>query len=125
MIKKDLIYRVSEEHNLPLVTAQAYVDTVLETLYGCILDCDEISLYGFGRFEKYVRKGRNRTLPNGEHIYNHPKLFVKFIPSRVMEQAIADGSTSQDHKEHIEGVRDERRKAYFAMINKREEQEEG
>ena len=88
MNKGDLINEVAQVLNTKQ-EAQAAVDCVLSSITEALKKKDTVTLIGFGTFkvaQRNARKGRNPQ--TGEEITIKAKNVTKFVPGKVLKDAV-------------------------------------
>ncbi|MEA3361523.1 MAG: HU family DNA-binding protein [Thermodesulfobacteriota bacterium] len=88
MNKGDLINEVAQVLNTKK-EAQAAVDCVLSSITEALKKKDTVTLIGFGTFkvaQRNARKGRNPQ--TGEEITIKAKNVTKFVPGKVLKDAV-------------------------------------
>ena len=89
MNKNDLIDVVIEEHDVTKTFARDLVDTVFRSIGDAAQNGEEVSIFGFGKFqvaERGARKGRNPY--TGEAIKIAASKRLKFSPARAMKTSL-------------------------------------
>ena len=89
MNKNDLVDSLVEEHDLTRTFARDLVDSVFSTIADAARNGEEVSIFGFGKFqvtERGARKGRNPY--TGEAIKIAASKRLKFSPARAMKTAL-------------------------------------
>lgn len=89
MNKNELIDLVIEEHDVTKTFARDLVDTVFGSIADAAQNGEEVSIFGFGKFqvtERGARKGRNPY--TGETIKIAASKRLKFSPARAMKTAL-------------------------------------
>lgn len=89
MNKADLIERLAEEHELRRSFARELVESVFQAIVDAAQQGEEVSLFGFGKFnvaERAARKGRNpRT---GEPVKVAASKNLRFTPARSLKASL-------------------------------------
>ncbi|MSO71912.1 MAG: HU family DNA-binding protein [Alphaproteobacteria bacterium] len=89
MNKNDLVAEVAAKAGLSKADAEKAVDTVLDTITGCLKNKDEVRLVGFGTFlvsRRAASQGRNpRT---GEPIQIPASNQPKFRAGKALKEAL-------------------------------------
>lgn len=89
MNKNDLVAEVAAKASLSKADAEKAVDTVLDTITGCLKNKDEVRLVGFGTFlvsRRAASQGRNpRT---GEPIQIPASNQPKFRAGKALKDAL-------------------------------------
>ena len=96
MNKNDLIDVVIEEHDVTKTFARDLVDTVFRSIGDAAQNGEEVSIFGFGKFqvtERGARKGRNPY--TGEAIKIAASKRLKFAPARAMKTALNTNSRAK------------------------------
>ena len=89
MNKNDFIDSLIEEHDLTRTFARDLVDSVFGSITDAARNGEEISIFGFGKFqvtERGARKGRNPY--TGETIKIAASKRLKFSPARAVKTAL-------------------------------------
>ena len=89
MNKNDLIDAVIEEHDVTKTFARDLVDTVFRSIGDAAQNGEDVSIFGFGKFqvtERGARKGRNPY--TGDAIKIPASKRLKFSPARAMKTAL-------------------------------------
>ena len=89
MNKNELIDVVIEEHDVTKTFARDLVETVFRSIGDAAQNGEEVSIFGFGKFqvtERGARKGRNPY--TGEAIKIAASKRLKFSPARAMKTSL-------------------------------------
>lgn len=89
--KRDLVRRISEEHNVPMVSAEPWVDIVIEAIRNTMMDANpecRIEIRDFGVFEvkKTKAKPKARNPKTNEVIYVPEHRKTHFKPSKLLKE---------------------------------------
>lgn len=92
MNKKGLTDFVAEDLGLSKSRAKEAVESVIAGIADGVQQDDKVALVGFGSFNASLRKERKGRNPStGEEITIPAKRVVKFKPSKVLADFIAEG----------------------------------
>lgn len=109
MNKTDLIRRVAKTCNVSIEDTSRWVNAIFDVLTDCILENEEVHIYGFGRFNHRRRKAYVGSLPSREAINIPAKTKLRFTPGVYFADAINDGITPDEYRERLEKIRAIRR----------------
>jgi integration host factor subunit beta len=89
--KRDLVRRISEEHNVPMVQAEPWVDIVIDAIRNTMMDANpecRIEIRDFGVFEvkKTKAKPKARNPKTNEVIYVPEHRKTHFKPSKLLKE---------------------------------------
>lgn len=87
MNKNDLIDLVIEEHDVTKTFARDLVDTVFRSIGDAAQNGEEVSIFGFDRFQ-VTERGASRNPYTGEAITIVASKRLKFSPARAMKTAL-------------------------------------
>jgi DNA-binding protein HU-beta len=88
MNKRDLVQRLSEEHELTGRFAREFVDSVLDMVSGALQKGEEVSLFGFGTFKVAERAaGTGRNPQTGEAVKIATSKSVRFKPASSLKSS--------------------------------------
>ena len=100
MNKRELISQVANSMGSTQVTAEKVINAMMESITASLHKGDNVRLLGFGTFtikQRPAKAGRNpRT---GVAIQIPAKRVVRFRPGKVIEEAVALGSTEASEPE--------------------------
>lgn len=89
MNRGDLVRKVSSDTDLPIVTVDRVVDSLLTEISTCLVDGETVALRGFGRFEPRRRRAVTRLNPTTREPIAVPAMIsVGFVPSSVLKTAL-------------------------------------
>lgn len=89
--KRDLVRRISEERNIPMVQVEPWVDIVIDAIRSTMMDANpecRIEIRDFGVFEvkKTKAKPKARNPKTNEVIYVPEHRKTHFKPSKLLKE---------------------------------------
>ncbi|TNE71352.1 integration host factor subunit beta [bacterium] len=89
--KRDLVRRISEENNIPMVQVEPWVDIVIDAVRNTMMDANpecRIEIRDFGVFEvkKTKAKPKARNPKTNEVIYVPEHRKTHFKPSKLLKE---------------------------------------
>lgn len=97
MTRRELVQEVSAKTGLSKKDAEAAVVALLQSIHENLLRGKTIVLRGFGTFGlKYQRARKGRIIRSGEAITIPPRLRVSFVPSPILQKAVAENKDLLD-----------------------------
>ena len=92
MNKKDIVDRVAQRTEMPMVHVDKVISTFMETIVEGLEEGERVRLKGFGTFATRHRKGRSGRNPfTGEDLTVPPQRVPYFRPGKVMKGKLNDG----------------------------------
>ena len=89
MIKKDIINYLYDHHGgITRDEADRYTNTLLEILQDAMVENDNVTISGFGRFRHKRRTSREVVMPNGERRRTSEGERIQFLPSPKLKSFI-------------------------------------
>lgn len=90
MANRPLITAVSYGTGLTKKKAEEVVNAVTHTIKEALSEGEKVTLVGFGTFQVVNRRARRGINPQtGEKIHIPEKTVVKFVPGKVLRQAVS------------------------------------
>lgn len=97
MNRTDLVRAVSNKDNLPVAVVEQVVDSLVEVMRMSLAVGEEISMRGFGRFErKTLKETMRRTPATGELIRVPERTSIRFTPAVGFRQYVHERSNGSN-----------------------------
>ena len=93
MNKDKLAQELAIQHNLSKAGSRKILDTLFDRISKALINKNDVSIVGFGRFEVRERKSRKGRNPQtGETIVLPASSRVAFTPSKTINDAVKERS---------------------------------
>lgn len=93
MNKTDMVDAIAERSNVTKGTIRKVLDVLPDVFAEALMDRDDVKISGFGTFRTVIRAPRKaRNLKTGGEIVLPETAVVKFVPSTILKNAIAEST---------------------------------